>query len=83
MGLKLKGYSSLPNTVYPSKLDPSLYVGPPNYSSSEEAESKSLSMDVMGTYMKVINPTYNHDPKSIGLGANLKTNFYPFFDATS
>ena len=60
-----------------------LELGSPDYSSSEEAESKSLSMDVMGTYMKVINPPYNHDPKSIGLGANWKTNFYPFFDATS
>ncbi len=61
----------------------SLYFGPPDYSSSEDAERKSLSMDIVGTYMKVINPPYNHDPKSISFGANWETNFYPFCNETS
>ena len=28
-----------------------------------------LRMNIVGTYMKVINLPYNHKPKSIGLGA--------------
>ena len=63
-------------------LNSSLYFEPPNDFSREEPESKSLLIDVVDTYIKLICPPYQHDPKPNGWGGIWKTNFYPFCGAT-
>ena len=63
----------------PGKVESSLYSGTPDYSSKEDAESKSLIIGVVGTYMKVISPHYNHDPKPKGWGVICKTIFFLIF----
>ena len=79
----LKYFDALMLTVVPFKLDSSLYNGPPEYFNREEAESKSLLIDVVESYMKFICPHYNHHPKPNGWGVIWKTNFYPFCNPTS
>ena len=70
-------------TVAPSWLTYAPKNEPPPYLDSEEAECKSLLIDVVDTWMKLICPPYNHDPKPNGWEGIWKTNFYPFCDATS
>ena len=70
-------------TVLPLEVEYSLWGGTPDYSSKEDAESKSPIIDVLGTYMKVISPSYNHDPKPKGWEVICRTIFFQFFHATS
>ena len=47
--------------------------GPPINSREKQAESKNLLIDVLDTYMKVICPSYKHDPKTNGWGGILRS----------